>query len=81
MGGQSESRIGLRFQMPRREFALVCYAGIIWAFYNIAYFSYLSFGPAMLIERGMNVAAAGLATSLASWGALAGLPLGGNLAD
>jgi len=35
----------------------------------------------MLIERGMNVAAVGLAISFASWGALAGLPLSGILAD
>jgi len=43
-GRKSKSRIGLYFQIPRGEFGLVCYAGIVWAFYNIAYFSYLSFG-------------------------------------
>ena len=80
-GGQSISKVGFRFHIPRRELALVCYAGVVWAFYNLAYFSYLSFGPAMLIERGIDIAAAGAAISLASWGALPGLPLGGFLAD
>lgn len=72
---------GMGFHVPRRELGLICYAGVVWAFYNLAYFSYLSFGPAMLIERGMDAAAAGAAISLASWAALPGLPLGGYLAD
>ena len=60
---------------------MVCFAGGVWTVYNLAYFSFLSFGPALLIERGLDVAAAGRAISLASWAALPALPLGGYLAD
>ncbi len=70
-----------RFRLPRRELALVCFAGLVWTVYNLAYFSFLSFGPALLIERGLDVAAAGRAISLSSWAALPALPLGGYLAD
>ncbi|MFP6697131.1 MAG: MFS transporter [Alphaproteobacteria bacterium] len=80
-GGQFPSRGGTGFHMPRRELGLICYAGVVWGFYNLSYFSYLSFGPAMLIERGMEAATAGAAISLASWAALPALPLGGFLAD
>ncbi|MFP6747851.1 MAG: MFS transporter [Alphaproteobacteria bacterium] len=80
-GTRSAGKGGMGFHVPRRELGLICYAGLVWAFYNLAYFSYLSFGPAMLIERGMDAAAAGAAISLASWAALPGLPLGGYLAD
>ncbi len=69
------------FHMPRRELKMVLYAGLVWMVYNLAYFSIISFGPALLLERGLDVAAAGGAISLASWGALPALPLGGYLAD
>ena len=75
----SRGRIGMH--MPRRELTLLCYAGLVWAFYNLAYFTYLSFGPAMLIERGVDAATAGAVISLASWAALPALPLAGLLAD
>ncbi|MFP6770916.1 MAG: MFS transporter [Alphaproteobacteria bacterium] len=80
-GGQAPSRSGIGFHMPRRELGLICYIGVVWAFYNLSYFSFLSFGPAMLIERGMDAATAGAAISLSSWAALPALPLGGYLAD
>lgn len=69
------------FRLPRRELAMVCFAGVLWMVFNLAYFSLLSFGPALLVERGLDVAAAGRAISLASWAALPALPLGGYLAD
>jgi len=80
-GALAPARGRIGFHMPRREVVLVGYAGVVWAFYNLSYFSYLSFGPALLIERGMDVATAGTAISLASWAALPALPLGGFLAD
>ncbi len=69
------------FRVPRRELTMVFYAGLVWMFYNLAYFSFISFGPALLLERGLDVAAAGRAISLASWAALPALPLGGYLSD
>jgi predicted MFS family arabinose efflux permease len=72
---------GVRFYIPRRELVMVCFAGGVWTVYNLAYFSFLSFGPALLIERGLDVAEAGRAISLTSWAALPALPLGGYLAD
>ncbi len=80
-GARATGKGGMGFHIPRRELGLICYAGLVWAFYNLAYFSYLSFGPAMLIEQGMDAATAGTAISLASWAALPGLPMGGFLAD
>ncbi|MBT6427984.1 MAG: MFS transporter, partial [Rhodospirillaceae bacterium] len=80
-GGQVVGKRGIGFHVPRREVGVICYAGLVWAVYNAAYFSYLSFGPALLIERGMDVATAGTAISLASWAALPALPIGGFLAD
>ncbi|MDA1099508.1 MAG: MFS transporter [Proteobacteria bacterium] len=80
-GSAVSSGGGSRFRIPRRELVMVCFAGLVWTIYNLAYFSFLSFGPAMLIERGLDVAAAGRAISLASWAALPALPLGGYLAD
>jgi predicted MFS family arabinose efflux permease len=69
------------FRLPRHELVLVCFAGVLWMVFNLAYFSFLSFGPALLVERGLDVAAAGRAVSLASLAALPALPLGGYLAD
>ncbi len=80
-GSAASSGGRARFRIPRRELAMLCFAGLVWTVYNLAYFSFLSFGPALLIERGMDVTAAGRAISLASWAALPALPLGGYLAD
>ena len=71
----------MSFRIPRRELAIVCFAGLLWMIFNLGYFSFLSFGPALLVERGLDVAMAGRAISLASWAALPALPLGGYLAD
>jgi MFS family permease len=40
-----------------------------------------SFGPALLVERGWSVPAAGSATSIVLWLAVVSVPLGGLLAD
>jgi predicted MFS family arabinose efflux permease len=69
------------FRIPRRELGLICLGALVWSVYNVAYISYLSFGPALLIERGLDAAQAGIAVSLASWIALPAVPLGGYLAD
>jgi predicted MFS family arabinose efflux permease len=80
-GSKTSTGGRMGFHMPRRELKMVLYAGLVWTVYNLAYFSIISFGPALLLERGLDVAAAGAAISLASWAALPALPLGGYLAD
>jgi len=69
------------FWLPRRELLLVIIGALLWTFYNIAYFTYLAFGPALLIERGMSLLDAGLAISVSSWVTMAAVPLGGMLAE
>jgi len=80
-GDSSGTASGTGFHISRQELFLVCFAGVLWTVYNLAYFSFLSFGPALLIQKGMDVATAGGAISLASWAALPALPLGGYVSD
>lgn len=69
------------FRLPARQLLLISLGGMLWAFYNLSYFSFLSFGPALLIERGMSVLDAGTAVSLSSWISMIAVPLGGFIAD
>jgi len=69
------------WRLPRRQLALVGLGALLWSFYNISYFAFLSFGPAMLVERGMSLLDAGLVISLSSWVSMIGVPLGGVLAE
>jgi MFS family permease len=62
------------------DIKIACLAGIIWMFLNGAYLVMASFGPAHLIERGMQVAQASAVVSLMSWVFIFALPLGGYLA-
>ena len=80
-GQKTGTASGIGFHMARPELSLICFAGLLWTVYNLAYFSFLSFGPALLMERGLDVVAAGGAISLTSWAALPALPLGGYVAD
>jgi MFS family permease len=56
-------------------------AGLIWAFYNAALAMVFSFGPALLIERGLGPAASGSMTSLFMFVFAVAVPFGGVLAD
>lgn len=56
-------------------------AGLIWGFYNAALAMVFSFGPALLIERGVAAAAAGSMTSLFMFVFALEVPFGGVLAD
>jgi predicted MFS family arabinose efflux permease len=69
------------FRLPGRQLLLICLGAALWAFYNLAYFSFLAFGPALLIERGMSVLDAGTAISLSSWASMFAVPLGGYIAQ
>jgi hypothetical protein len=56
-------------------------AGLIWALYNAALAMVFSFGPALLIERGLGPAASGSMTSLFMFVFAVAVPFGGVLAD
>ena len=72
---------GISFRIPRRQLLLVSIGALLWTFYNIFYFSFLSFAPALLIERGMPLVDAGLAVSVSSWVSMLAVPLGGLIAE
>jgi MFS family permease len=63
-------------RLSRREIGYVCIAGAIWMFLNAAYLVMLSFGPTLLIERGMAITEAGEVVSLMSWVFVVGSRLG-----
>jgi MFS family permease len=65
----------------QRVLAAVLVAGALWGFYNIGFAMVFAFGPAMLVERGWSVAAAGSAVSIVLWLAIVSVPLGGFMAD
>jgi MFS family permease len=68
-------------RLDRRAVSAVVTAGLIWGFFNIAFAMIFSFGPAMLVEHGWSIAAAGSIISVVLWLAVASVPLGGFLAD
>src|SRR5436305_816138 len=59
----------------------VVVAGFIWGLFNAALSMVFAFGPAMLVERGWSLAAAGSATSLVLWILSVSSPFGGLIAD
>jgi MFS family permease len=64
-----------------RETALTVVAGVAWAALNAAFVLILSFGPKLLVERGMAPTQANLVVSLGSFLSIATVPLGGALLD
>jgi predicted MFS family arabinose efflux permease len=70
-----------RLAITRMEAAKVSLAGIIWVLYNAGYLMVLSFGPAMLVMRGLDVAAAGLLLANATFVYMFAIPLGGWLSE
>ena len=75
----AEARVSWR--LGRRDLALAVVAGLAWTLYNAAYIIAVSFAPALLAARGVEVASAALLASLATWGLIVTVPLGGVLAD
>ncbi|MDA0787018.1 MAG: MFS transporter [Proteobacteria bacterium] len=70
-----------RLAITRMEAAKVSLAGVVWVLYNAGYLMVLSFGPAMLVLRGMDVAAAGLLLANATFVYMFAIPLGGWLSQ
>jgi MFS family permease len=60
---------------------LVTLAACVWGFFNVGFAMVFSFGPAMLIDRGMSAVLAGSAVSVVLWLSILSVPAGGALAD
>lgn len=67
-------------QLTWSDIKIASLAGILWMFLNGGYLVMGSFGPAHLVERGMQVAQASAVVSLMSWVFIFAIPLGGYLA-
>ena len=70
-----------RLAITRMEAAKVSLAGIVWVLYNAGYLMVLSFGPAMLVMRGLDIVAAGLLIANATFVYMFAIPLGGWLSE
>jgi MFS family permease len=63
------------------EFGLVSLAGGVWMLFNVGYILVVSFGPALMVSKGLSQADAGFLTSLVAWAIIITIPLGGVLID
>ena len=63
------------------EFGLVSLAGIIWMLFNVGYILVVSFGPALLMSKGLSQQESGFVISWVSWTVIVTIPLGGVLVD
>lgn len=63
-----------------REIVLVSLAGMVWTFVNAGWVIAVSFAPGYLKTQGIEFGEAAATTSLATWLAVIGVPLGGYLA-
>lgn len=70
-----------RDRLSAREIRGVFLAGCVWCLYNVALILLLSFGPAYLVGRGLELSEAGAIVSLTSWLIIPALPLGALLAE
>jgi MFS family permease len=68
-------------RLDRNATLAVLAAGLIWGVFNVGFAVIISFGPAMLVERGWSIAEAGSTISIALWVSVISVPLGGFLAD
>jgi MFS family permease len=68
-------------RLDRNTLFAVIVAGLIWGIYNIGFAMIFSFGPALLVERGWSITAAGSAISIVLWLAALSGTAGGFLAD
>jgi MFS family permease len=64
-----------------RELGLAAVSGLAWGTFNASLVAVVAFAPAMLVARGVSLAQAGVAASLAIWVTMVSVPLGGLLSD
>jgi predicted MFS family arabinose efflux permease len=67
--------------LSMREILLVSFAGLIWTLVNAGWAVGVSFAPGYLKTQGLDIAEAAAITSLSTWVAVIGVPLGGYLAS
>jgi MFS family permease len=72
---------GTSARLSRQTLAAMILAGLIWGLFNVGIAVIFSFGPAMLVERGWTIPAAGSAVSIVLWLTVLSVPAGGFLAD
>jgi len=66
--------------LSMREFLLVSFAGWIWTLVNAGWVVVVAFSPGYLKTQGADLVEAAAITSLATWLAVIGVPLGGYVA-
>ncbi len=70
-----------RFSLPsRHEWLLLSVAGIAWMTYTAGFSSFASYLPASLAMRGEGLLVIGLVMTIATWGGVPAIIIGGNLA-
>jgi predicted MFS family arabinose efflux permease len=76
--GRARDPAGGRFGWPsRRECGLMIVGGLVWTVYNAGYYGFMSYVPALLLSRGVSGAAIGWVMTLATWGSVPAILLGG----
>ena len=71
-----------RFSFPgRRECVLVMLAGLVWTLYTSPYAALLAYAPSLLTHRGEGAGAIALMVTIASWGNVPAILLGGQFAN
>jgi predicted MFS family arabinose efflux permease len=71
----------LRITLPLRQFVHVSIVGFAWTLYNATLIIFVSFTPAVLVDRGFEPSIARSVTSLAMWAMLISIPFGGRLLE
>lgn len=70
------------FSLPgRRECVMVIVAGLIWTFYTAPYSSFIAYTPSLLTGRGDSQALIAVVITLATWGNVPAILLGGGFAN
>jgi predicted MFS family arabinose efflux permease len=80
-GAVSGGPAGLKLDLDRREWTLVCLAGAIWALFNVAYIVLVSFGPELFTQRGYSLTQANFIVSLIGWTLIPSIPLASFVAE
>lgn len=80
-GGPVSSLSDSPSNLSQRELLLSGIGGLTWGVFNVSLIAVISFGPAFLVTRGMDIGNAGLVVSLSVWVTFLSVPLGGYLND
>lgn len=80
-GLETEDRRTMRLTLPRRQLLLVSMSGIAWAFFNVGYAIFFSFGPDSLQARGVSEFGAGVLISIGVWITMVSTPVGGYVTE